>query len=44
MFSREGELISQNPSMVLELLRPTVIVPLVSVGIKTKMCPGVAES
>ncbi|CAB4037893.1 Hypothetical predicted protein, partial [Paramuricea clavata] len=29
IISREGELISENPSILLELLKPTVIVPLV---------------
>lgn len=31
MMSPEGELISQNPSILLTVLRPTVIVPLVSI-------------
>ena len=30
MFSQEGDLISTNPSVVMNLLRPTVIGPLVS--------------
>ena len=30
MFSREGELISADPSIVLKLVKPSVIVPLVS--------------
>ncbi|XP_028411730.1 uncharacterized protein LOC114534115 [Dendronephthya gigantea] len=29
MFSREGEIISSNPSIVMELVKPSVIVPLI---------------